>query len=529
MGRETATRDGGLFAPVNPLWSPGTAVALLAGYCLLHALLRLLLTDTVEVDHVEQVIYAQTLQSHYGVNQPPLYTWLLWGVQRLLGVGIPALVLLKYLLVFATYLFYYLAAARLLKDRRLALLATLALTLGYQVGWKFHIGVTHTLLLSAACTMTLWALLRAADSGRWRDWLLLGLAMGTGSLSKYGYFAFLLVLMASALSLREFRRRLLRPRLALSLLLALALFSPFGLSLWHQVQAAGETFRHTLQAGGDLAWSERSLIGLKHLLTATAGFLALVLLLPLLFPETWRRPATRGTGVRLLDRFHLLMALLLLALVLAGGVTTLKSRWMHPFLLLVPLWLFLRLQAAAGTRLPWRRLAGLSAFILLLNIAIVGYRVAMDTLGPPLCHRCRVLAPYPRLARAVARAGFREGTILAGDEHIGGNLRLAFPSSRVVALPYTYYRPPARKRAGDCLIVWDLKRGDEPPPALERLVEREGLDPASLPVAGEYLIPLEEWRRNYPHWQDRGLNRNGDPLAFGWGILRLHPGTGDCH
>ncbi len=529
MGREPVTRGVGLFAPTNPLWSPSTAVLMLAGYCLLHAILRLLLTDTVEVDHVEQVIYAQTLQSHYGVNQPPLYTWLLWGMQQLLGVGMLALVLLKYLLIFATFLFHYLAAFRLLEDRRLALLATLTLTLSYQVGWKFHIGVTHTLLLSAACAMTLWALLRVVDSGRWRDWLLLGLAVGAGSLSKYGYFAFLLVLMASALSLDELRHRLLRPRLALSLFIALVLFSPFGLSLWHQVQAAGETFRHTLQAGGDLAWSERSLIGLKHLLTATAGFLALILLLPLLFPEIWRRPGERSTGLRLLDRFHLLMALFLLSLVLIGGVTTLKSRWMHPFLLLVPLWLTLRLQAASGSNPPWRRLGLLTALIVVLNLAIVGYRIALDTLGPPLCHRCRVLAPYPQLAQAVTRSGFRDGTILAGDEHIGGNLRLAFPSSRVVALPYTYYRPPPRKRSGDCLIVWDLKRGDEPPPALWRLIEREGLDPASLPAAGEFVIPLEQWRRRYPRWRDGGLRRNGTPMAFGWRILRLHPGKGDCH
>ncbi|RME35272.1 MAG: hypothetical protein D6786_02470 [Gammaproteobacteria bacterium] len=530
MRRRPDRVEAGLFRPDHPLWRPTTALLLLAGYCLLHALLRLLLTGTAEVDHVEQVIYAQSLQPHYGLSQPPLYTWLLWGMQRLLGVGLPAVVLLKYLLIFAVYLFHYLAARRLLRDDRLALLATLSLTLCYQIGWKFHIGVTHTLLLSAACAMSLWALLRVLQEGRLRDWALLGLAMGIGSLSKYGYFVFLPVLLLAVLAGRGLRERLLRPQLAIPLLIAPVLFAPFGLGLLERPDTAGAIFRHTLQGGISGDWIGHTLTGLGHLAGAIAGFLALALLLPLLFPETLRQPRERDPWTALMDRFHLLIVLALLGMVAIGGVTTLKSRWMHPFLLLVPLWLFLRLRAAtAATGLPRKRLGVLLGVLLVLNLAVIGYRTALDTVGPPLCHRCRVLAPYPELARAVREAGFTAGTILAGDEHIGGNLRLAFPDSRVVALPYTYYRPPPRERPGDCLIVWDLKRGEEPPPQLQDLIAREGLDPASLPAAGEFVIPLEQWRRRYPRWRDPGLRRNGTPLAFGWRIQRLHPGQGECH
>ncbi|MEO0963431.1 MAG: hypothetical protein AAFY01_13525, partial [Pseudomonadota bacterium] len=78
------------------------------------------------------------------------------------------------------------------------------------------------------------------------------------------------------------------------------------------------------------------------------------------------------------------------------------------------------------------------------------------------CGKCRLEVPYADLADKVQGLGFSSGTILAGDEHIAGNMRTHFPAARVVALNYGYYDPPTRNAgssdAGQCLIVW---RGGE--------------------------------------------------------------------
>ena len=46
----------------------------------------------------------------------------------------------------------------------------------------------------------------------------------------------------------------------------------------------------------------------------------------------------------------------------------------------------------------------------------------------------RLNTPYDAVAAAVAGDGFRQGTIVAGPGPLGGNLRLAFPDSRVASL-----------------------------------------------------------------------------------------------
>lgn len=71
--------------------------------------------------------------------------------------------------------------------------------------------------------------------------------------------------------------------------------------------------------------------------------------------------------------------------------------------------------------------------------------------------------------------------MLAGDEHIAGNLRTHFPDARVVALNYGYYDPPQQpdRAAGQCLVVW-------------RSGAREGtavIPPAALAYAGVTGLP----------------------------------------
>src|SRR5262245_21622617 len=69
-----------------------------------HLLSRVLVSDALELDEAEQTLWTQQLHAGYGA-QPPLYTWLQWGVFQLFGVSVFSLALLKNLLLALTYTF----------------------------------------------------------------------------------------------------------------------------------------------------------------------------------------------------------------------------------------------------------------------------------------------------------------------------------------------------------------------------------------------------------------------------------------
>ena len=87
---------------------------------------------------------------------------------------------------------------------------------------------------------------------------------------------------------------------------------------------------------------------------------------------------------------------------------------------------------------------------------------------------------------AIRQAGFTRGTIVAADEHLGGNLRLAFPHARVLTPPYPVLDPPPRGGDG-CVLAWHARMmGDAVPPQLAAFVAgRFQLTPAGAPVVVE--------------------------------------------
>jgi 4-amino-4-deoxy-L-arabinose transferase-like glycosyltransferase len=173
-------------------------------------------------------ILAQMPALGYEQRQPPLYEWLLWLVQRVTGPNLLSFLLIKYSLLTATLAFLYLTALRLFEDRRWAVVAGLSPLLFYQFGWSVHEGVTHTLVMSCAMAASLWAFMRLVERGRIGDYLLFGGAVGLVLISKYGFAAFLIILVACALLQTTMRARLLHVRILAAVCIAAAIIAPFG-------------------------------------------------------------------------------------------------------------------------------------------------------------------------------------------------------------------------------------------------------------------------------------------------------------
>lgn len=450
-------------------------LGLLAVYILLHFALRLALSPTVGVDDVAEAIFAQSLQWSYYPRQPPLYTWLVWGSFRIFGVELAAIAAVKYALVALAYVFFFLAARRMFADRALVLAAAVSPSLIYAIGWGVHVGFSNTVLLTAACSATFYLFLRICDEGRSLDYVWLGLALTAGLLSKWGFPAFAGCLFIAGLLQEASRRRLLNARMFLTLAVLAAALAPFV--IWgFSGERVHDVFQSDMQRGGIAPYWTGVANGLARLAVAIAAFLAPLWILGLIvFPRAFtarRRPVAAGLDHRrLLEHFFLVMLLLLLAGVFVFGISFFKSRWMHPVLLLFPFYFFCLVRDAGFQARQMRIWAGV---LVIAAVAAVGMRLAQDLGGPPFCGTCRLLKPYPELAREIEVRGFSDGTIVAGDEHIAGNFRMVFPDSRVATSRYAFYVPPLSAGAeGQCLIVWDAKDGETVPQGLAAFLERD--------------------------------------------------------
>jgi 4-amino-4-deoxy-L-arabinose transferase-like glycosyltransferase len=494
--------------PEPPRASLGWFLVLLGLYAGAHVGLRLALSPVVAIDDAREALFSQTLQPGYLPRQPPLYNWLAWAGVRVLGVNAAALIVCRYLTLGLAYLFLYLSAVRVLGSRRLAFLAAFSLLLMGPFNWDVHEELTHSLAALAAAAATFYALLRVERSGHALAYVGLGVAIAAGFLAKFSYGFFAGSLLLATLATPAYRRRILSPRITLTLGTAVALCLPYGLWFAHRELSLVRMFVEEVRPESRAGYAGGVARGVGHL-----GRMLGIYLMPfaLVFPAVFWRARPRGPGGDVAAR-RLLGALLLIELglvvlgILAGSLTFLKFRWLMPAFCLVPLLAFAWIDQAALDRPMLRRYAvalGIAEAVVILGLTLNVLRG--DAFAPPT----RLNTPYDLVAGALVDAGFSRGTIAAGDGPLAGNLRLRFPDSRVVRLTNPDYVPP-RTGEGQCLVVWEEPLGN--PFALLAWMR------ASLQadVAGE---PVRSVSVRYHHAREL-------PLRVGYVLLPA--GRGSC-
>ncbi|HET7446646.1 MAG TPA: glycosyltransferase family 39 protein [Methyloceanibacter sp.] len=470
-------------------WDSGLLIVIGVGlaYGLAYSILRLFLSDNLPQDDTTSNVLTQTLALGYMPRQPPLYEWLLWSVQQLTGPTLPSFLLIKYGLLTGTVAFLYLAATRIFRERGFAILAGLSPFLLFQFAWNLHEGVTHSMVLTCAVAASLWALMRITENGRASDYLLFGLIVGLGLISKWGFAGFIVLLLIGATLQPSLRACLLAPRFLLSLCVIAVVSAP----VVYWIIVGG----HDLVAlyGGSVAPKAHSnrlhatLVGLGLSIYAPLGFLfPLDIILPVLFPATvpkaWAdikrafSPAA-WTGSEPdwpLLILHITMGgfLLLMLGALLTGATHYLERYMHPFFLLTPLWMLSVVQRTENAGRKAKVLAVILAASLLIVFPI-RVRDSLHAMGPH-CNKCRIATPYAGLAQALKARGFEEGTIIALSRHDAGNLRRFFPNARIVCFDRPNYGPLMREVDGrsKAAVIWRPEQGETIPKIAEGELER---------------------------------------------------------
>src|SRR5947209_8391605 len=179
-------------------------VLCLAAYLGVHLLLRLALSPSLIPDEAELALFSQSLAWGYS-EQPPLYSWLVWGAVRLLGLSVFSLTLVRMGVLAAVPLALYATARAVLRDRGLALLCVFSLFLFPSFAWNAVTYLTHSLLLCAVSLATARAVVLLPQRRGWLAYVALGLWLGLGILSKYNFVTFAAALFLAGVSCRPYR------------------------------------------------------------------------------------------------------------------------------------------------------------------------------------------------------------------------------------------------------------------------------------------------------------------------------------
>jgi 4-amino-4-deoxy-L-arabinose transferase-like glycosyltransferase len=404
-------------------------LALLLAYFAAHVLSRIFVSDALELDEAEQAVWTQQLAAGYGV-QPPLYTWLQWGMFQVAGVSVLSLSLLKNALLALTYVFVWLAARRMMAAP-LALLASASMLLLPQIGWESQRDLTHSVLVTTLAAATLCIVVRLAQNPspglRPALHVALGAAIGLGALSKYSFAMFATALALAVLTTPQMRGVWRTRWIFLSMLVAVVVVAPHALWLvdhWHL--ASARTLEKLGAAPGVLSGFARGLGSLGNAFAATLAALALALA-AVFGRAAW--PRTADAPYAAFWRHYLIaLVALLLAMVFIGGASHFKGRWLQPLLFMAPLIYFCgRPDLASHPRRRWlhRTLFALALlFITLLSLRPVfdGWRDRPDELNEPVAE----------LASALIAAGYDgQAPIVTHDKVLAGVLRIRFPRAPV--------------------------------------------------------------------------------------------------
>jgi 4-amino-4-deoxy-L-arabinose transferase-like glycosyltransferase len=439
---------------------------LLGCYFTLHIVLRVFLSDSLDYDEAEQAMLGQWLLPGY-TEQPPLYTWVQYGLFRLLGENALAVSLLKNSLLFFTYIFVFLSGRTILKDTRLAILATCSLLLIPQIGWESQRDMTHTTLVVCAAAASFWQSLRLVKNQNIINYCIFGLLLSIGILGKANFALFIATLLLTMLTFSEGRKTIFSRGFLMSILLVALCTGPYFLWMFNN-QDIVFSVTHKFK----LAIENFQMQGIISLLTKTFLFLTpMWLIFLLIFPIGFVRNQNPQADFhhKYIKRYLLILFLLLLTVVLVFKVAYVKDRWLQPLLFVVPLFFFSRLDPSL---IPPKRFRIFLSVIAVTAITIyIAFSIRIA--GASYIDRfTRLNYPFTAIADDLRQSGFSGGLIISNNRFLAGNMRIQFPESTALIPGYKFESRTPPHNAEVAVVLWEADLFPVMPPGLASFLEK---------------------------------------------------------
>jgi len=483
-----------------------------------HFLFRGLLYPGAPGDDAEQLLFSQVFRWGYDIVNPPLYTWLLIAAQKVTGVTVWSVSLIKFPAYWLIFHFLYQLARQAIDRPGLAGAAALSPLWLYYVAWDAVQTYSQTVLATALIVALITAMMRLRTAGTLLAYILFGTVLGLGLLSKYTFGLTAVALLLAGLIYPPYRSCVLNIRMLAALVVAAILFAPHGFWLLHHADVIAGAVAGKFEMGEAAEIPGDRLTGMINLIISAFNFASPLWLVLLLFfwrplRSRWHRHETIAPEIKLLTLFNLAALGLLVLFVLVFEASQIRTHYMFVFItfpLVVFGWIKADLTTGGGLR-AYR----ISLIVMALLLVTGG---AVKYLTEPLrCKRCQLLLPSSDIADRIRETGFTGGTIFAYyfPHDLAGNLRSVFPNTRIVSSKYPDITRPISEKPGQCLIIWM--------PAPAGVMDAHGMAQlANNELAAD--IPLKDFPvQSLPFRFDRTTDRL-DKLNY----MLFQPGRGTC-
>lgn len=401
----------------------------IALYFALQVLSRVLVSQNLELDEAEQVLLLQSLELGYGL-QPPFYTWFQALFFQVFGPSVFSLALLKNLLLFGTYAAVYWAARQVFEQKQ-SLAIALGLAFFPQILWESQRDLSHTVLITLAIAVSVALLVRGLKHG-FSGPVVAGLALcvAVGIQAKYSFSVYALA-MFIALALQAenraifFSQALPAARLGLFGLVVFVMVFPHGQWLIDNWQVVQEPLLTKVRLQHEQSIGQ----GIYALLIASLGFVAFCIVsvaLAVVFrrSRSFERPLWAESDLQrrikaLLFSYFSALFLILFVLVAFFDVREMKDRWLQPFLVMLPLLVFLALPTLrSGLQRVW--LWGGGALMALCLILMPSRTFFAEQIGT----HSRLNIPHMKLVEALAQDFPDVQVITLNHKHEAGHFAL---------------------------------------------------------------------------------------------------------
>lgn len=481
--------------PPAPWWATGWGVAIIVAlWAIIHGAIATFLEGAINVDDAVESYFVQSFEISYVPRNPPVFDWLLWGIQRLTGPGPLSFAILRYGLLFACAMLVYRVARRAITDPRLQALSVFSLSALWVVGYHSHRILTHSNVMIVAIAgfmLTLVALARGPRTA----WLYAGLGgwIVVGVVGKFGFLAFLVAIFVASMLEPSFRRAFLDRRIGITLIVAAIPIGLYALALYLLQQDVVAATADVVAMNAKAPWTKVLDVFAGAWVGYLLPFLALAALvfLPFNRGEGSRQGTEEQAAIRRVLRFMIVIgSIVTLAAVLAMGSTSLRDRYFHVFFLFAPVYIFMEAERLGG----WQdRVKIYLVLLALVAVGVAGVRVAIILWPDPrLCGRCIAAEPLAKLRPIVLDKLGSAPTLVAADRTAAGRLHAAIPGARIVVPNDPSYRPPPRPTTG-CGQVTGIANGSGAyaPPRMEG---------TAIDVWAKWWAPLMDPRRE-SFWQ----------------------------
>ncbi len=440
-------------------------VLFVIGYFLLQALLLSLTRNGASFDGAEQLVTSQSLEWGYGRSQPPLYTWLLFGLEGLVRAPLVAEHLLKAALFIIGFSAIYVTARQIGFSKSAAAVAMFATFLLPEIGWQAQTAYTHSTLVFATGSMLLYSFSRLSPQSGTAQMALFGLLAGLALLSKFSA-AYLIVAMLAVLWWQGELLAILARKQALAALACLVLLVAPHLvwSFLHPDLLFALKGRFELEAYSNPLVARA--VGLLNYLVSVAIFIAPVALASGLaagWPWRFLRPMMDGE-----KRLHavLFCGLGIMALTpILSGASDFAPRWP-----LAAIFFYGIIATSFVDRIRPQRLAAFGMIAVLIAVVFMCVMSIRSSLP-----ESRFENDYNALLSRIEQKAGPVRSVVIADYPVLANLRLARPDLRLVMDEFPFTQ---RYLGPQSVYLWISDGGM--PERLKALARKAGRDPDNL-------------------------------------------------